>query len=102
MQQTLSDHFTETGFTRGVGHPAVFHHAEKDIWTLVHGDDYCSAATSSSLDWLQRVLDKRYKIKSQRIGDGIDYNGVKKQLPDIAEFGEQILHKPLSSSAGKV
>ena len=76
----MSDHLIEAGFTRGVGHPAVFHHAEKDIWTLVHGDDYCSAGTASSLDWLQGVLEKRYKIKSQRIGEGVDQKGVKKQI----------------------
>ena len=29
-------------------------------------------------------------------------NGVKKQLPDLAEFGEQILYKPLTSSSGRV
>ena len=49
-QQTLSDHLLEVGFTRGVGHPSVFHHAKRDIWTLVHGDDYCSAGTHESLD----------------------------------------------------
>ncbi len=75
----MSDHLVEAGFTRGVGHPAVFHHAEKDIWTLVHGDDYCSTGTDSSLDWLQRALEKRYKIKTQRIGEGCDQKGVKKQ-----------------------
>ena len=39
-QQTLSDHLIECGFVRGVGHPSVFHHVQKKIWTLVHGDDY--------------------------------------------------------------
>ena len=42
-QQTLSDHLVENGFVRGSGHPSVFHHSTRDIWTLVHGDDYCSA-----------------------------------------------------------
>ena len=36
-QQTLSDHLVSVGFKRGIGHPSVFHHPEKDIWTLVHG-----------------------------------------------------------------
>ena len=64
---------------RGVGHPSVFHHVDKDIWTLVHVDDDCSAGTFSSPDWRQGVLEKRYKIKSQRIGDGIGHKGVQKQ-----------------------
>ena len=77
-QRVLSDHLVECGFVRGVGHPSVFHHPGRDIWTLVHGDDYCSAGSPKSLDWLQGVLEKRYEIKSQRIGDGLDNNGVKK------------------------
>ena len=36
-QQTLSEHLVNNGFTRGVGHPAVFHHHGRDVWTLVHG-----------------------------------------------------------------
>ena len=69
-QQTLSDHLTEAGFKRGVGHPSVFFHPTKDIWTLVHGDDYFSAGPESSLDWMQQILAKKYEIKTQRIGDG--------------------------------
>jgi hypothetical protein len=69
-QQTLSDHRVENGFVRGVGHPSVFHHSTRDIWTLVHGDDYCSAGTPADLDWLQAVLAKKYEIKTQRIGHG--------------------------------
>ena len=68
-QSTLSEHLVSQGFVRGVGHPSVFHHAARNIWTLVHGDDYCSAGSPESLDWLQGVLEKRYKIKTQRIGE---------------------------------
>ena len=46
---------------------------------MVHGDDYCSSGTDSSLNWLQGVLEKRYKTKSQRIGEGVDQKGVKGQ-----------------------
>ena len=42
-QQTRSEHLEEAGFKRGIGHPSVFHHPTRDIWTFVHGDDYCSA-----------------------------------------------------------
>ena len=79
-QETLSEHLIQNGFTRGVGHPAVFHHAERDIWTLVHGDDYCSAGPSESLDWMQGALEKEYKIKTQRIGQGVCKNGLKKTI----------------------
>ena len=74
-QQTLSDHLVEAGFVRGVGHPSVFHHPVRDIWTLVHGDDYCNAGSSESLDWMEEVLAKKYEIKTQRIGKGKTKDG---------------------------
>ena len=69
-QQTLSDHLVEAGFKRGVGHP---------IWTLVHGDDYCSAGSPASLDWMEDILAKKYEIKTQRIGKGKARSGVAKK-----------------------
>ena len=77
-QQTLSDHLVENGFVRGVGHPSVFHHSTRDIWTLVHGDDYCSAGAPTDLDWMQAMLAKKYEIKTQRIGHGKTPDGKRK------------------------
>lgn len=77
-QQTLANHLVENGFHRGDGHQEVFHHPTINIWTFVHGDDYCSAGISKSLDWLQTMLEERYEIKTQCIGNGTDGKGVKK------------------------
>ena len=63
-QQTFSDHLVENGFVRAVGHSSVLHHATCDIWTLFHGDDYCSAGVGADLDWFEDVLAKKYEIKS--------------------------------------
>ena len=60
-QETLSSHLIENGFVRGVGHAAVFHHPKKHIWTLVHGDDYLSAGSAASMDWLQGTFEKDMK-----------------------------------------
>ena len=38
-QSTLSEHLIEIGFIQGIGHPSVFRHPTRDVWTLVHGDD---------------------------------------------------------------
>ena len=58
-QETLSQHLIDNGFVRGVGFPGVFVQKEKDIWTLVHEDDYCSTGSSASLSWLDTLLSKR-------------------------------------------
>ena len=77
-QQTLSDHLVDSGFVRGVGHPSVFHHKTRDVWTLVHGDDYCSAGKGKDLDWLEATLAQRYEFKTQRLGEGKIAKGDKK------------------------
>ena len=43
-QSTLSEHLVRIGFVEWVGHPSVSRRATRDVWTLVHGDDECSAA----------------------------------------------------------
>ena len=69
-QDTLSRHLLDIGLKRGVGFPSVFVHKERDIWTLVHGDDYFSAGSKESLSWLETQLSEKYEIKTNRIGHG--------------------------------
>ena len=67
-KETVSQHLIDSGFVRGTGFPRVFVHEEKDIWTLVHGDDICSTQKAVSLSWFDTVPSKRYEIKTQRVG----------------------------------
>ena len=48
-QQSSSEHLLDNAFDRGIGFPSVFHHSVRAVWTLVHGDDYCSAGDESAL-----------------------------------------------------
>ena len=61
----MSAHLVNLGLTSGVGHPSGFHHAARGIKTLVHGDDYVSSGSSSSMAWLEGELSKAYGIKTQ-------------------------------------
>ena len=63
-RETLSRHLFDDGFVRGVGFPTVFVQKEKDTWTFVQRDDYCSTGSSTSLSWLDAVLSKGYEIKA--------------------------------------
>ena len=67
-QDTLSKHLLTIGFKRGVGFPSVFVNEEHDIWTLVHGDDYCSAGPPEAMRWLEARLSEQYEIKTQKVG----------------------------------
>ena len=52
-QKTLTAHLMKLGFSQGEGHPAIFVHRARDIWVLVHGDDYCSTGESEDLKWFE-------------------------------------------------
>ena len=67
-QETLSAHLVSVGFSRGRGHPSVFHHKERGIKAMVHGDDYVASGSSKSLEWFKTELEKAYEIKTQHIG----------------------------------
>ena len=45
----------------------MFHQSERNIRTLAHRDDCCSAGARGDLDWLQAELEKAYELKTQRI-----------------------------------
>ena len=57
-QDTLSKHLVENGFTRGIGFLSVFWHETQDIWTLVHGDNCCSAGSPEDLKWQEDTRTK--------------------------------------------
>ena len=67
-QETLSERLVNIGYKRGGGFPSVFAHLEKDLWTLVHGDDYFSAGLKESLTCLEEQLKQQYEIMSQQLG----------------------------------
>ena len=69
-QETLSAQLESIGYVRGVGHPSVFVHPERNVVTLVHGDDYVSSGMKADLGWLQGELEKAYEIKTQNLGLG--------------------------------
>ncbi len=62
-EREYEDAFRSLGFTQGKSTPCVFYHAERDIRTAVHGDDFTSLAEDSQLQWLAQELSKRYELK---------------------------------------
>ena len=69
-QEHLSRHLISIGFVRGVGHTSVFHHPQKNLMVLVHGDDYVVAGEPADQKWLKEELEKAYQIKTQILGPG--------------------------------
>ena len=67
-QAEYSQRLVESGFTRGAASPCVFHHHERGIRTLVHGDDYVSVGQPKQLEWMEKQLKSKYQIKTQLLG----------------------------------
>ena len=74
-QETLSSHLVSLGFSRSKAFPCVFAHPERDMLTLVHGDDYVTSGSAQDLDWLKLELEKAYEIKTSRVGPGAESEG---------------------------
>ena len=59
------------GFIVGRYSTSTFWHAEKDIKTIVHGDDFASSGEELDLHWLKMELEKRFEVKTQLLGHGV-------------------------------
>jgi len=71
--QAWEEHYGENmkkwGFEQGKGCTCVFVHHEKEIITVVHGDDFTSLGNDEALDWLHEKLAGEYEFKKKaRLG----------------------------------
>ena len=65
--QAWEDHYSgilvAAGFIRGVASPVVFFHPQRELWCVVHGDDFTFAGYDEDLDFVTEVLKKEYELK---------------------------------------
>ena len=59
---------TNAGFTRGTASPCHFYHAEKDIWILVHGDDFVVVARKAGRAYAEKTLKDKCEVKTEMAG----------------------------------
>ena len=72
-REALRAHLDSIVFASGKGHPSIFCHHERQIKTLVHGDDYVSSGTVEAMSWLEVELEKAYEIKTQKLSNADGY-----------------------------
>ena len=69
-------HYTEVlekaGFQSGSSSPCIFWHKGRDIWLVVHGDDFVSVAEPGDQDFLHQTLSDVYEVKKSVAGSGHD------------------------------
>jgi hypothetical protein len=56
------------GFQMGKANPCVFLNKEKNIRTVVHGDDFTSDGEITQLRWMQRMLEEKFALKTKIMG----------------------------------
>ena len=51
------------GFVNGVASPCVFHHEERDVRIVVHGDDFTVLGPETQLNWFREEIKRRFEVK---------------------------------------
>ena len=59
------------GFIRGVANPCCFHHPQRGLTLVVHGDDFSTLGRREDLLWCEQELSKSFEIKVRgHVGEG--------------------------------
>jgi len=69
-QETYSGHLKENEFEQRKANPCVFKNINRNIITVVHGDDYISVARRKDIWWLKEKLENRFDMKTTIVGNG--------------------------------
>ena len=69
-----SSEYTSTllkdGFVQGRANPCLFRHPVTDVAVMVHGDDFVAVGTAQHLVTTRKVLEDKYRLKVELLGDG--------------------------------
>ena len=71
-QRCVTEHLLGLGFTQGRSNPCMYHHKDRQVRTLVHGDDYASTGGIKDLQWLRGKLEQRFEMKTVIVGHSSD------------------------------
>jgi hypothetical protein len=58
------------GFRRGRYNVSTYYHQEKNLKTLVHGDDFVTTGERKNTEWFRARLLSRFQIKTKVVGTG--------------------------------
>eukprot|EP00973_Karenia_brevis_P041501 5742611-Karenia_brevis.AAC.1 len=67
-QACVQDALAKIGFRSGRSSPCIYWHPERDLVTMVHGDDFISTGDEWNLLWMKAKLEKQYEISTDIIG----------------------------------
>ena len=59
----LAQELVKAGFTRGGASACCFHHKQRDLRCIVHGDDFVFVGSEESLKWIEEQMGKSFLVK---------------------------------------
>ena len=59
----LTAELLKMGFVQGLSSPCCFHHREKQLRCVVHGDDFTFAGPAAALAWAEAAMHKQFLMK---------------------------------------
>ena len=59
----LTAELLKMGFVQGLSSPCCFHHREKQLRCVVHGDDFTFAGPATALAWAEAAMHKQFLMK---------------------------------------
>ena len=62
-EKHYSNLLEEAGFIRGLSSPVIFHHPERDMSCVVHGDDFTFEGEDVDLKWIQELMKLWFDIR---------------------------------------
>jgi hypothetical protein len=66
----------------------VFYHPSREIYTMVHGDDYVNVGEEPQLKWMKIQLEKQFEVKSDIIGPNAHQRKEVKVLNRFIRYGK--------------
>jgi hypothetical protein len=59
----LASELRKHGFVQGAASPCCFHHPQRDLRCMVHGDDFVFVGPDADLAWAEKIMEESFLIK---------------------------------------
>ena len=60
------------GYIQGIANSCLFYNPDLDVTVMVHGDDFIAVGRESEIDKTKDTLQDKYKLKTEKLGNGKD------------------------------
>lgn len=64
------EYFVNNGFAKGASSPFNFHMSQRQLHSIVHGDDFTTIGPETGLKWCEQLLNQRHGCKHKLFGPG--------------------------------